>query len=74
MDFRDNLEVGISEDDPEMETHNRPMKALHGEGDFSGSTSGVRELRVSKEGANIEALDTSDQTREVWGKIQRWYR
>ena len=74
MDFRDNLEVGISEDDPEMETHNRPMKALHGEEDFSGSTLGVRALRVSKEGANIEALDTSDQTREVWGKIQRWYR
>ena len=74
MDFRGNLEVVRSEDGPEVETHNRPMKALHGEEDFSGSTSGVRALRVSKEGANIEALDTSDQTREAWGKIQRWYR
>ena len=43
MDFRGHLEVMGSEDGPEAETHRGPMRTPGGNGEVSGSNSGLQE-------------------------------
>ena len=43
MDFRGNLEVGVSEDGPEAETHGRLTRTMDGNEAFKGRTTGGQE-------------------------------
>ena len=61
--FRGHLEVGRSEDVHEAKTHGGPTRAPGGDEDSQEALQEDRRGRVSKTGAEIEALVEADQMR-----------
>ena len=74
MDFRAHLEVGGSDDGHEADIHQGPTRSLGGDEDSQETVQEDRRGRVSKTGADIEALVEADQMREAWIKIHSWFQ
>ena len=74
MDFRVNLDVGGLDYSPESETHGGTTRTIVSDKDFQASLKKEMRRRLSKAGADFEAVVAYDHTREAQRNIQRWYQ